>query len=56
MFSKPPIWEVFSLVFSFVPSAEGGKINVLVLEISPYVFLLDDEGVNTFFKREHLKK
>jgi hypothetical protein len=27
---------------------------VLVLEISQFDFLLDDEGVNTFFEREHL--
>ena len=29
-------------------------INVLVLLIQLNVFLLDDEGVNTFFEREHL--
>jgi len=35
-------------------SHRTGAINVLVLEILPYDFLLDDEGVNTFFEREHL--
>jgi hypothetical protein len=40
--------------FLFPVPAREGTINVLVLEISPYVFLLDDEGVSTFFEREHL--
>jgi hypothetical protein len=37
-----------------IPAGEG-MINVLVLEISLNDFLLDDEGENTFFEREHLK-
>jgi len=36
-------------------TSQGGVKIKLVLEILPYDFLLDDEGVNTFFEREHLK-
>jgi hypothetical protein len=36
------------LGFQFIESP-GRMINVLVLEISQFVFLLDDEGANTFF-------